>query len=110
MAAKIAASPDLTLAVGLAEVQPALEAWRQRRRHREAIPENLWRLIGGLAQSHGVNPVARALRLNYAALRPEPYTRKMRPRLLIPRQASLPEWTSLLFYAGKYSRLNSSAT
>jgi hypothetical protein len=69
MAAKIAASPDLTLAVGLAEVQPALEAWRQRRRHREAIPENLWRLIGGLAQSHGVNPVARALRLNYAALR-----------------------------------------
>ena len=24
---------------------------------------------GGLAQSHGVNPVARALRLNYAALR-----------------------------------------
>ena len=48
MAAKIAASPDLTLAVGLAEVQPALEAWRQGRRHREAIPEKLWGLIAGL--------------------------------------------------------------
>lgn len=56
------------LAVGLARVQPALAAWRERRRHREAIPERLWRLIVPLAQSHGVSPVARALRLNYTAL------------------------------------------
>jgi hypothetical protein len=69
MAAKRIASSDRTLAVGLAGVQPALAAWRQRRRHREAIPENLWRLIVPLAQSHGVSPVARALRLNYTALR-----------------------------------------
>lgn len=69
MAAKRAASSDPTLTVGLAGVQPALAAWRQRRRHREAIPENLWRLIVPLAQSHGVSPVARALRLNYTALR-----------------------------------------
>ena len=60
---------DPALAVGLTRVQPALAAWRQRRRHREAIPENLWRLIVPLAQSHGVSPVARALRLNYATLR-----------------------------------------
>ena len=59
---------DPALAVGLAGVQPALAAWRQRRRHREAIPEKLWRLIVPLAQSHGVSPVARALRLNYPAL------------------------------------------
>jgi len=59
---------DPALAVGLAGVQPALAAWRQRRRHREAIPEKLWRLIVPLAQSHGVSPVARALRLNYTAL------------------------------------------
>jgi len=69
MAAKRAASSGPTLAVGLAGVQPALAAWRQGRRHREAIPENLWRLIVPLAQSHGVSPVARALRLNYTALR-----------------------------------------
>lgn len=60
---------DPALAIGLALVQPALAAWRQRRRHREAIPENLWRLIVPLARSHGVSPVARALRLNYTALR-----------------------------------------
>jgi hypothetical protein len=59
MAAKRAASSGPTLAVGLAGVQPALAAWRQRRRHREAIPENLWRLIVPLAQSHGVSPAAR---------------------------------------------------
>jgi len=69
MAAKRAASSDPALAVGLARVQPVLAAWRQRRRHREAIPEKLWRLIVPLAQSHGVSPVARALRLNYSALR-----------------------------------------
>jgi len=60
---------DPALAVGLARVQPALAAWRLRRRHREAIPEDLWRLIVPLAQSHGVSPVARALRLNYTTLR-----------------------------------------
>lgn len=59
---------DRALAVGLARVQPALAAWRKRRRHREAIPEGLWRLVVPLAQSHGVSPVARALRLNYTAL------------------------------------------
>jgi len=56
------------LAAGLARVQPALAAWRQRRRHREAIPEDLWRLIVPLAQSYGLSAVARALRLNYTAL------------------------------------------
>jgi hypothetical protein len=69
MAAKRVALSGPALAAGLARVRPALAAWRHRRRHREAIPENLWRLIVPLAQSHGVSPVARALRLNYTALR-----------------------------------------
>jgi len=69
MAAKRVALSGPALAAGLARVRPALAAWRQRRRHREAIPENLWCLIVPLAQSHGVSSVARALRLNYTALR-----------------------------------------
>lgn len=40
-------------------------AWR----HREAVPKELWRRIVPLAQAHSVSPVARALRLNYTALR-----------------------------------------
>ena len=68
MAANTVAQAGPTLAAGLTGVQPALAAWRQRRRHREAIPEEVWRLIVPLAQAHGVSPVARALRLNYTAL------------------------------------------
>jgi hypothetical protein len=68
MAANTVVTFEAALAAGLARVQPALAAWRQRRRHREAIPDSLWRLIVPLAQSHGVSPVARALRLNYTAL------------------------------------------
>ncbi|MGO8677250.1 MAG: hypothetical protein ACLQVX_15435, partial [Limisphaerales bacterium] len=60
MAANGAAKADPNLAVGLIRVEPALAAWRQRRRHREAIPEELWRLIVPLARAHGVSPVAQA--------------------------------------------------
>ena len=49
------------LEMALARVQPALAAWRQQRRHREAIPDDLWRLIVPLAQAHGVSPVAQGL-------------------------------------------------
>ena len=53
----------------MARVQPTLAAWRLRRRHREAIPETLWRMIVPLAQAHGVSPVARALGINYTTLK-----------------------------------------
>ena len=69
MAANGAAKADPNLAVGLTRVEPALAAWRQRRRHREAIPEELWRLIVPLARAHGVSPVAQALGLNYTTLK-----------------------------------------
>ena len=69
MTANGAAKADANLAVGLTRVQPALAAWRQRRRHREAIPEELWRLIVPLARAHGVSPVAQALGLNYTTLK-----------------------------------------
>ena len=69
MAAKHATGADFSLAGGLTRVQPALAAWRRQRRHREAIPDSLWRLIVPLAQAHGVSPVAQALRLNYTALK-----------------------------------------
>jgi len=69
MAANGGAKADANLAVGLTQVEPALAAWRQRRRHREAIPEELWRLIVPLARAHGVSPVAQALGLNYTTLK-----------------------------------------
>jgi len=69
MAAKHTTGADSSLAVGLTRVEPALAAWRRQRRHREAIPDSLWRLIVPLAQAHGVSRVAQALRLNYTALK-----------------------------------------
>jgi hypothetical protein len=69
MAAKHATRAGSSLEIALARVQPALAAWRQQRRHREAIPDTLWRLIVPLAQAHGVSPVAQGLRLNYTALK-----------------------------------------
>ena len=70
---------DPALAVGLARVQPALADWRQQRRHREAIPDTLCRLIVPLAQAHGVSPVAQGLRLNYTALKQRTCAGDLRP-------------------------------
>ena len=53
----------------MARVQPALTSWRQRRKHREPIPEPLWRAMVRLARRYGLSPVAQALRVNYTALK-----------------------------------------
>ena len=72
------------LEIALTRVQPALAAWRQQRRHREAIPDNLWRLIVPLARAHGVSPVAQALRLNYTALKRRSLAGDLKPRVSNP--------------------------
>ncbi len=47
-----------------------LEAWRKRKKStREPIPDAIWRSATALAQTHGVNRIAVALRLNYDALK-----------------------------------------
>ena len=68
MAAKTASRLDSRFAADVARVQPSLEAWRRRRKHRESIPETLWRPMAALARRYGVSAVARALRVNYTAL------------------------------------------
>jgi hypothetical protein len=60
-------------------VHPAMEKARQqferwRQTHltaspRSPIPERLWALAVRLAEAHGINPTALALRLNYNALK-----------------------------------------
>lgn len=53
----------------LKEVQNRLEAWRGKRRRRRRLPEPLWESAVGLARIHGINRVARALRLDYYRLK-----------------------------------------
>ena len=69
MAAKKATRLDPAFAAAVAEVQPALAAWRKRRKSREPIPEPLWHDMVRMARAYQPSPVAQALRVNYTALR-----------------------------------------
>ena len=51
------------------KVHRQLQRWRRQRRCRERIPERLWAAAGELAREHGVNPVSRALRLEFNHLK-----------------------------------------
>jgi len=69
MATKTTTKSDPTFSAAIARVQPALTAWRQRRKHREPIPEPLWRTMVRLARRYGLSRVAQVLRVNYTALK-----------------------------------------
>lgn len=69
MAAKTATKSDPAFAAAIAQVQSALATWRQRREHREPIPETLWRRRIPLARRYGLSPVAQVLRVNYNGLK-----------------------------------------
>jgi len=53
----------------LSRAQRKIEQWRQRRRPRARIPEELWREAAQLACAHGINRTAMALQLDYYALK-----------------------------------------
>ena len=69
MAAKTTLKSNAVFTVALAPVQASLSAWRKERRHREPIPQPLWRSMVPLARAHGVGLVARVLRVNYTGLK-----------------------------------------
>lgn len=53
----------------LERVRRQLERWRRTRKPKERIPQALWNARAQLARRHGISRVARALRLQYDALR-----------------------------------------
>jgi hypothetical protein len=65
-----------------------LEAWRSQAKHREPIPERIWKTATELARVHGISKVAQALRLNYTAL-------KRRVSLVPVSSQSLPSFIEL---------------
>jgi len=54
---------------GVCAVQDRFERWRKSKLARDRIPERLWLAAVRLCARHGIEPVRRWLRLNYAALR-----------------------------------------
>jgi len=62
---------DATLtdfAAACSGVQRKLTHWRQRHHRGARIPEGVWREAAKLASMHGINRIARALRLDYYSL------------------------------------------
>jgi len=58
---------DLPAAFG--RTRRKIEQWRQRRRPRARIPDELWHQAAQLACAYGINRTARALRLDYYSLK-----------------------------------------
>lgn len=53
----------------LEQIREQFEAWRQGRKKRSAIPEELWQSAVNLCQDHPISKVSRTLRLNHALLK-----------------------------------------
>ena len=51
------------------QLQQQLEQWRNSQPERTKLPESFWQSAAELAKRHGLNPTARALRLDYTALK-----------------------------------------
>jgi hypothetical protein len=51
------------------QLQQQLEQWRATQRVGARLPESFWQSAAELARQHGLNPTARALRLDYTALK-----------------------------------------
>ena len=66
-----------------AAVRQRFEDWRQTRRRRSPIPEDLWGEAVALARAYGMNRTAQALRLNYASL-------KQRLEAAVPTGSAVP--------------------
>ncbi len=58
-----------TVAPALEELQRQFAAWRSTRGTGRRIPEELWNSATALAREIGINPVVRALHLDYARLK-----------------------------------------
>ena len=51
------------------DVRRRLDAWRKSRPKWGPIPAPLWKEAADLARIHGINPIAKALRLDYYSLK-----------------------------------------
>ena len=63
-------SPKLDpLPVPVADLQHRITHWRTTRPHRGPMPEDLWLEAVRFARKHGIYAIAKALKLNYEALK-----------------------------------------
>ena len=68
MSTKISTSELHDVSAGLRPLAQRFAAWRATRQRGQRIPAELWQAATDLAQVHGLNPTAAALKLNYDQL------------------------------------------
>jgi hypothetical protein len=89
MATNKATRSDPAFTTAVAGLQLTLAAWRKERKHREPIPEPLWRDMVRVARSYRPSPVAQALRVNYTALKRRVLAHPMAPMTRTGIEASV---------------------
>ncbi len=57
------------IALSLEQVQQRFESWRQCRKKRTRIPQNLWKAAAALSEEYSIFHLSKALRVNYTALK-----------------------------------------
>ena len=82
---------DNDVPAAMRKVYRRLERWRSQRTGRDRIPESLWAAAGALAREHGVNPVSRALHLEFNELKR--VTKAGQPN---PRKRAVPAFVELI--------------
>lgn len=66
-------STDSIIAHSLEQFQQRFESWRQRRKKRTRIPQNLWKAAVALSEEYSIFHLSKALRVNYTALKKQVY-------------------------------------
>jgi hypothetical protein len=58
-----------TIAPTLEQVRQRFESWRQRRKKRTRIPQNLWQAAIALSEEYSICHLSKTLRVNYTTLK-----------------------------------------
>lgn len=59
--------------IALTQLSEQIERWRQTRKSRRPMPEQLWQAAARLSRQSSINQVSKALGLNYTALKKRVY-------------------------------------
>ena len=57
------------IAPSLEQVRQRFESWRQRRKKRTRIPQNLWKAAAALSETYSISQLSKALRVNHTTLK-----------------------------------------
>jgi hypothetical protein len=84
----------------LIQLQQQLEEWRGTQPPRSKLPESIWQSAAAAAKQYGVYAAAKALRLDYAALKKRVIGSAAARRKAAPRKPAQPAFLELMARRG----------